>query len=176
MEELLPKVFMKSKADDLHFFITSNVTSIFECSTRQFKSSPSIKSLTGMQQLKAFIPTKLKVRSANNFQRLRVFFSTLKSTAHNNHGLLIEKYNILCKTSNLSTLAKKLQQEFTGFYLQHLRENDMDLQENHQAVRVTSRLPRSDNSSGTIPSMDSRASFFHSFGIHLQKQPNQLGV
>jgi hypothetical protein len=65
----------------------------------------------------------------------------------------------------------KLHQEFTGLYLQHLQENDVELQENHQAVRVTSRLPRSDDSSGTIPSMDSRATFFtHSASIYKDSQ------
>jgi hypothetical protein len=62
-------------------------------------------------------------------------------------------------------LAKKLHQEF------HLQHNDVELQENHQAVRVTHRLPRSDNSSGRIPSMDSRATFFtHSASIYEDSQ------
>jgi hypothetical protein len=84
----------------------------------------------------------------------------LKSTAPNNHGLPIGRYNILCKKSKFSALAKKLDQEFTGLYLQYLQDENVELPVNHQAIRVTSRLPRLDDSSGTIPSLDSRATFF----------------
>jgi hypothetical protein len=57
-------------------------------------------------------------------------------------------------------MAKKLHQEFIGLYHQHLQDKNVELQEHHQPVRVTSRIPRSDDSSGTIPSMDSRNTFF----------------
>jgi hypothetical protein len=96
---------------------------------------------------------------------------TSKSTAHNHHGQPIGRYNILCKKSNFPTLAQKLHQEFTSLYHQHLQDNGVELQENHQPVRVTSRLPRSDNSSGTIPFMDSRTTFFtHSVSIFKSSQ------
>jgi hypothetical protein len=85
---------------------------------------------------------------------------TSKSKAHNNYGQPIGRYNILCKKSIFSIMAKKLHQEFIGLYHQHLQDKNVELQEHHQPVRVTSRIPRSDDSSGTIPSMDSRNTFF----------------
>jgi hypothetical protein len=84
-------------------------------------------------------------------------FPTSKFTALNHYGQPIGRYNILCKKSNFSIVAKKLHQEFIG---------NVELQEHHQPVRVTSRLPRSDDSLGTIPSMDSRNTFFtHSASV-----------
>jgi hypothetical protein len=63
-------------------------------------------------------------------------------------------------------VAKKHHQEFIGLYHQHLQDENVELQEHHQPVRVTSRLPQSDDSSGTIPSMDSRNTFFtHSASV-----------
>jgi hypothetical protein len=91
---------------------------------------------------------------------------TSKSTALNHYGQPIGRYNILCKKSNFSKVAKKLHQELTGLYQQRLQNENKELQEHHQPIRVTSRLPRSDDSSGTIPSMDSRNTFFtHSASI-----------
>jgi hypothetical protein len=63
-------------------------------------------------------------------------------------------------------VAKKLHQEFIGLYHQHLQDKNVELQEHHQPVSVTCRLPRSDDSLGTIPSMDSRNTFFtHSASV-----------
>jgi hypothetical protein len=91
---------------------------------------------------------------------------TSKSTALNHYGQPIGRYNILCKKSNFSKVARKLHQELSGLYHQHLQDEKKELQENHQLIRVTSRLPRSDDSSGTMPSMDSRNTFFtHSASI-----------
>jgi hypothetical protein len=66
----------------------------------------------------------------------------------------------LCKKSDFSKVAKKLHQELSGLYHQHLQDEKVGLQDHHQPIRVTSRLPRSDDSLGTIPSMDSRNTFF----------------
>jgi hypothetical protein len=104
------------------------------------------------------------------FPEIENVLPTLKSTAHNHHGLPIGRYNILCKKSNFFTLAKKLHQEFTSLYHQHLQDNGVELQENHQAVRVTSRFPRSDDSLGMIPSMDSTTFFTHSASIFEDSQ------
>jgi hypothetical protein len=92
---------------------------------------------------------------------------TSKSKEHNNYGQPIGRYNILCKKSNFSIVTKKLHREFIGLYHQHLQDEKVELQEHHQPVRVTSRFPRSDDSSGTIPSMDSRNTFFtHSASVY----------
>jgi hypothetical protein len=57
------------------------------------------------------------------------------------------------------------------FYLQYLQDENVELLANHQAIRVTSRLPRSGDSSGTIPSLDSRDTFFtHSASIFESNQ------
>jgi hypothetical protein len=91
---------------------------------------------------------------------------TSRSNGHNNYGQPIGRYNILCKKSNFSIVAKKLHQEFIGLYHQHLQDENVELQEHHQPVRITSRLPRSDDSLGTIPSIDSRNTFFtHSASV-----------
>jgi hypothetical protein len=91
---------------------------------------------------------------------------TPKSTALNHYSQPIGRYNILCKKSNFSKVAKKLHQELSGLYHRHLQDEKKELQENHQLIRVTSRLPRSDDSSGMMPSMDSRNTFFtHSASI-----------
>jgi hypothetical protein len=78
---------------------------------------------------------------------------------------------IFCARNPFFHVAKKLHQEFTVLYHQHLQDEVVKLQENHQPVRVTSRLPRSDDSSGTFPSMDSRTTFFtHSASIFKTSQ------
>jgi hypothetical protein len=95
----------------------------------------------------------------------------LKSTAPNDHGLPIGRYNILCKKSKFSALAEKLEPEFTRLYLQYLQDENVELPANHQAIWVTSRRPISGNSSGTIPSLDSRDTFFtHSASIFESNQ------
>jgi hypothetical protein len=105
------------------------------------------------------------------FPEIESILPMLKSTAPNNHGLPIGRYNILCKKSNFSALAKQLEQEFTRLYLQYLQDENVELPVNHQAIRVTSRRPRSDDSSGTIPSLTSRATFFtHSASIFESNQ------
>jgi hypothetical protein len=67
--------------------------------------------------------------------------------------------------SNFSKVAEKLHQELTGLYQHHLQDANVVLQEHHQPIRVTSRLPRSDDSLGMIPSMDSRNTFFTHSGL-----------
>jgi hypothetical protein len=63
----------------------------------------------------------------HHFPKIESIILTLKSTAPNNHGLPIGRYNILCKKSKFSALAKKLDQEFTGLYLQYLQDENVEL-------------------------------------------------
>jgi hypothetical protein len=56
---------------------------------------------------------------------------------------------------------------------EHLQDEKKELWENHHPVRVASRLPRSDDSSGTIQTMDSRNTLFtHSASIFEVSQIN----
>jgi hypothetical protein len=155
MEEVLDKVFMDSTANDLKFVYYKerhvHLEVFYEAIQKQRLA------VEGLHPDEVFVFEKMLCKQ---FPEIESVHPTSKSTAQNNHGLPIGRYNILCKKLNFSTLAKKLHQEFTSLYHQHLQDNDVELQENHQAVRVTSRLPRSDNSSCTIPSMDSRTTFF----------------
>jgi hypothetical protein len=101
---------------------------------------------------------ELKLRQ--NFPEIESVLPTSKSSAHNNFGQPIGRYNILWKKSNFAIVAKNLHEGFSGLYRQHLQEERVELQENHQPVRVASRIPRSDDSTGTIFFMDSRTTFF----------------
>jgi hypothetical protein len=174
MEELLSKVFMNSNANDLHFIYYKqrhvHLPVFFKAVQKQrlHEQSYRVIAVEGIHPNEVF---EFEETLRQQFPEIENILPTLKSTAHNHHGLPIRRYNILCKKSNFSTLAKKLHQEFTSLYHQHLQDNGVELQENHQMVRVTSRLPRSDDSSGTIPSMDSRATFFiHSASINEDSQ------
>jgi hypothetical protein len=158
MEEVLSKVFMDSKADGLHFIYYKQhhvqLPVFFKAIPKQrlHEQAYHVVAVEGIHPDEFF---RFEARLRQQFPEIESILPTLKSTAHNHHGLPIGRYNILCKKSKFSTLAKKLHQEFTSVYLQHLQDNDVKLQANHQAVRVTSRLPRSDDSSGNIPSIDS---------------------
>jgi hypothetical protein len=176
MEDVLCKVFMNSKANELIFVFYKqrhvHLEVFYKAIQKQrlHEESYRVVAVEGIHPDEVF---KFEVILRQKFPEIESILPTSKSTAHNNHGLPIGRYNILCKNSKFSTLAKKLHQEFTGLYCQHLQDNYVELQENHQAVRVTSRLPRSDDSSGTIPSLDSRATFFtHSASIFERSQIN----
>jgi hypothetical protein len=153
---------MKSKTNELNFVYYKqhhvHLDVFYKAIQKQHlhEESYHVVAVEGINPEEIF---NFEVTLLQQFPEIESILPTSKSTAHNNHGLLIRQYNILCKKSKFSTLAKKLHQEFTGLYRQHLHEN-------HQAVRVTSRLPQSDDSSGTIPFMDSRTTFFtHSMSI-----------
>jgi hypothetical protein len=175
MEELLSKVFKDSKANDLHFIYYKQrhvqLPVFFKAVQKQrlHEQSYHVIAVEGIHPEEVF---QFEATLGQQFPEIKSILPTLKSTAHNHHDLPIGRYNILCKKSNFSTLAKKLHQEFTSLYYQHLQDDYVELQENHQPVRVTSKLPRSDNSSGRIPSpMDSRATFFtHSASIYEDSQ------
>jgi hypothetical protein len=158
MEEVLDKVFMNSKANELNFVYYKqchvHLDVFYKAIQKQHlhEESYHVVALEGIRPYQIF---EFEVTLRQQFPEIETILPTLKSTAHNNHGLPIGRYNILRKKSNFFTLAKKLHQEFTSLYLKHLQDNDVKLQANHQAVRVTSRLPRSNDSSGTIPSIDS---------------------
>jgi hypothetical protein len=130
-----------------------------------YRGAPrSVIAVEGIQDIKHIF--HFKSRLQQQFPEIKSILPTLKSTAPNDHGLPIGQYNILCKKSKFPALAKKLEQEFTRLYLQYLQDENVELPANHQEIRVTSRRPRSDDSSGTIPSLDSRDTFFtHSASI-----------
>jgi hypothetical protein len=163
MEELLFKAFMDSKANDLHFIHYEqrqvHLDVFYKAIQKQrlHEQSHRVVAVEGIHPDEVF---KFEVTLRRQFPEIESILPTSKSTSHNHHGLPIGRYNILCKKSNFSILAKKLHQEFTSLYHKHLQDNCVELQENQQPARVTSRHPRSDNSSGTIPSMHSRATFF----------------
>jgi hypothetical protein len=68
-----------------------------------------------------------KTKLRKHIQKIESVVPTLKSTAQNNHGQQIGRYNILCKKSIFSKVAKKHHQEFTGLYHQHLQNENKEL-------------------------------------------------
>jgi hypothetical protein len=169
MEELLKKTFLGSTAKDLQFihYVERHVhLDVFYRAIqmqRCHKESYRVVAVEGIHPDEIFVFERTLCKQ---FPEVESVLPTSKSNLHNNHGQPIGRYNILCKKSNFSIVAKKLHQEFTSLYHQHLQDEKKELQENHHPVRVASRLPRSDDSSGTIPSMDSRNTLFtHSASI-----------
>jgi hypothetical protein len=174
MEELLDKVFLDSTVNDLKFVYYKerhvHLDVFYKAiqMQRHQEESYRIVAVEGIHPDEFFVFEKTLCK---HFPEIESVLPTSKSSAHNNHGQPIGRYNILCKKSNFSTLAKKLHQDFTSLYHQHLQDENVELQEYHQPVRVTSRYPRSDDSSGTIPSMDRRTTFFtHSASIFEDSQ------
>jgi hypothetical protein len=169
MEKLLDKVFLDSTAKDLQFVyykqrhVHLDVFYMAIQTQCHHEESYRIIAVEGIHPDEFFVFEKTLCK---HFPEIESVLPTSKSNSRNNHGQLIGRYNILWKKPNFFTVAKKLHQEFTGLCHQHLQDEDVELQENHQPVRVVaSRLPRSDDSSGTIQTMDSRTTFF-TFGIH----------
>jgi hypothetical protein len=174
MEDLLDKVFLDSTANDLQFIRYvqrhTQLGVFFRAiqMQRRYEESYRVVAVEGIHPEEHF---KFELKLRQHIPEIESVLITSKSTAHNNHGQPIGRYNILCKKSNFSIVAKKLHQEFTGLYRQHLQDEETELQEHHQPVRVASRLPRSDDSLGTIPSMNSRTTFFtHSASIFDESQ------
>jgi hypothetical protein len=174
MEEFLDKVFLDSTANDLNFMYYKerhvHLDVFYKAIQMQHHHEESyhVVAVEGIHPDEFFMFEKTLCK---HFPEIEKVLPTSKSNAHNNHGQPIGRYNILCKKSNFSNVAKKLHHEFTGLYHQHLQDENVELQEHHQPVRVTSRLPRSDNSSGTIQTMDSRTTFFtHSASIFEDSQ------
>jgi hypothetical protein len=127
-------VFMNSKANDFHFVYYKqrhvHLPVFYKAIQKQrlHEQSYRVVAVEGIHPDQIF---EFEIMLRQQFPEIESILPTSKSTAHNNHGLPIGRYNILCKTSNFSTLAKKLHQEFTCLYLQHLQDNDVELQENH---------------------------------------------
>jgi hypothetical protein len=165
MEKILKKTFLGTTANDLQFihYVQRHVQlDVFYRAIqmqRCHEESYHVVAVEGIHPDDHFVfETKLR----KHIPEIKSVLLTSKSTAHNNHGQPIGRYNILCKKSNFSIVAKKLHQEFTGLYHQYLQDEKKELWEKHQPVRVASRLPRSDDSSGTIR----RTTFFtHSASI-----------
>jgi hypothetical protein len=174
MEEVLDKVFLDSTANDLKFVYYKERHVHLEVFYKAIQMQCRHEESYRVVAVEGILPDhifRFEATLRQQFPEIESVLPTSKSTAHNHNGLPIGRYNILCKKSNVSTLAKKLHQEFTSLYHQHLQDNCVELQENHQPVRVTSRLPQSDDSSGLIPSMDSRTTFFtHSASIFEDSQ------
>jgi hypothetical protein len=170
MEELLDKVFLDSTANGLNFIYYKQRHVHLEVFFRAIQmqrgheESYRVVAVEGIHPDAFFAFEKTLCK---HIAEIESVLPTSKSKAHNNYGQPIGRYNILCKKSNLSIVAKKLHQEFIGLYHQHLQDEKVELQEHHQPVRVTSRLPRSNDSLGTIPSKDSRNTFFtHSASVY----------
>jgi hypothetical protein len=175
MEALFTKVFTDTTAKELNFIYYKqrhchhDVFYTAVQAQRLHEESYRVVAVEGIQDIAHIFD--FEPRLQQQFPEIESLLPTLKSTAHNDHGLPIGRYNILCKKSKFSALAKKLEQEFTRLYLQYLQDENVELPANHQAIRVTSRRPRSDDSSGTIPSLDSRDTFFtHSASIYESNQ------
>jgi hypothetical protein len=174
MGEVLDKVFLNSTANDLKFVYYKERHVHLEVFYKAIQMQRHHEESHRIVAVEGILPDHFFWSEATlrqHFPEIESVPPTSKSTAHNCHGLPIGRYNILCKKSNFSTLAKQLNQDSNRLYHQHLQYDGVELQENHQPVRVMSRLPRSDDSSGTIPSMDSRTTFFtHSASIFKDSQ------
>jgi hypothetical protein len=170
MKELLDKVFLDSTENDLGFIyykqrhVQPEVFFRAIQMQRIHEESYRVVAVEGIHPDQFF---RFEKTLCKNIAEIESVLPTSRSHVHNNYGQPIGRYNILCKKSNFSIVAKKLHQEFIGLYHQHLQDEIVELKEHHQPVRVTSRLPRSDDSLGTIPSMDSRNTFFtHSASVY----------
>jgi hypothetical protein len=169
MKKLLDRVFLDSTANDLNFMFYKerhvHLKVFYRAvqTQRCHKESYRVVAVEGIHPEEWFV---FETTLREHIPEIESVLDTSKSTALNNHGQPIGRYNILCKKSNFSIVAKKLHQELSGLYHQHLQDEKKELQDHYQPIRVTSRLPRSDDSSGTIPSVDSRDTFFtHSASI-----------
>jgi hypothetical protein len=175
MEAIFTKVFKGTTANDLNFIYYKqrhHRHDVFYTAVqvqRLHEESYRVVAVEGIQDIQHIF--HFESRLQQQFPEIESILPTLKSATPNDHGLPIRRYNILCKKSKFSVLAKQLEQEFTRLYLQYLQDENVELPMNHQAIRVTSRRPRSDDSSGTIPSLDSRDTFFtHSASIFESNQ------
>jgi hypothetical protein len=163
MEKLLDKVFLDSTANDLDFMYYKERHVEAIQMQRCHEESYRVVAVEGIHPDEWFV---FKTKLRKHIPEIESVLATSKSTALNHYGQPIGRYNILCKKSNFSKVARKLHQELSGLYHQHLQDEKKELQDHYQPIRVTSRLPRSYDSSGTIPSMDSRNTFFtHSASI-----------
>jgi hypothetical protein len=139
MEEILDKVFLDSTAKDLNvvYYKQRHVhLEVFYKAIqmqRRHEESYRIVAVEGIHSDEFFV---FKKTLCKQFPEIESVLPTSKSRAHNNHGQPIGRYNILCKKSNFSTLAKKLHQDFTSTYNQHLQDEMVELQEKHQLVRI----------------------------------------
>jgi hypothetical protein len=125
MEELLDKVFLDSTANDLKFIyykerhvhldVFYRAIQMQRCHEESYR----VVAVEGIHPEEWFVfETKLR----KHVPEIESVISTSKSDAHNIRGQPIGRYNILCKKSNFSIMAKKLHQEFTGLYHQHLQD------------------------------------------------------
>jgi hypothetical protein len=143
MEELLDKVFLDSTANDLKFVYYKELHVHLEVFYKAIQMQRHHEESYRVAAVEVILPDNFfrpEAMLCQHFPEIESVLPTSKSTTHNHHGLPIGRYNILCKKSNFSTLAKKLHQEFTSLYHQHLQDENVELQENHQPARVTSRL------------------------------------
>jgi hypothetical protein len=145
MEELFTKVFKGTTANDLNFIYYKQrhlqpVVFYGAVQTQRLhEESYRVVAVEGIQDIQHIF--HFESRLQQQFPEIESILPTLKSTAPNNHGLPIGRYNILCKKSNFSALAKKLEQEFTRLYLQYLQDENLELQANHQAIWVRPDVP-----------------------------------
>jgi hypothetical protein len=112
MEEVLDKVFLDSTANDLKFVYYKERHVHLEVfykaiqMQRRHEESYRIVAFKGIHPDEFFMFEKMLCKQ---FPEIESVLPTSKSTAHNHHGLPIRRYNVLCKKSIFSTLAKKLQ-------------------------------------------------------------------
>jgi hypothetical protein len=95
-----------------------------------------------------------------HFPQIKAVLPTSKTHQSNFYGSPIGRYNLLCLTKDFASLAQQLSRNFPNLYHQHLHNQGTDFKQRLQAPRVVSRLPRSDDSSGSTPSLNSRSTFF----------------
>jgi hypothetical protein len=111
MEELLSKVFMNSNADELNFVYYKQRYDQLDMfnnaiqKQRLYQQSYHVVVVEGIQPDQIF---EFEVTLCQQFPEIESILPTLKSTARNNHGLLIGRYNILCKKSMFSTLVREI--------------------------------------------------------------------
>jgi hypothetical protein len=154
MEELFTKAFKGTTANDLNFIYYKqrhhhhDVFYMAVQAQRLHEESYRVVAVEGIQDIQHIF--HFEPRLQQQFPEIESILPTLKSTAPNDHGLLIGRYNILCKKSKFLALAKKLEQEFTRLYLQYLRDENVEHPANHQAIRVTSRRPRARSHPWTV--------------------------
>jgi hypothetical protein len=140
MEELLKKTFLRSTAKDLQFIRYVHLDVFYRAIQMQrcHEESYRVVAVEGIHPEEWFVFERTLCKQ---FPEIESVLPTSKSNLHNNHGQPIGRYNILCKKSNFFIVAKKLHQEFTSLYHQHLQDEKKELRENHHPVRVASRLP-----------------------------------
>jgi hypothetical protein len=124
IEKLLDKVFLDSTANDLNFMYYKECNvhlKVFYRAVqmqRCHEESYQVVAVEGIHPDEWFVfETKLR----KHIPEIESVLETSKSTALNNHGQPIRRYNILCKKSDFSKVARTLHQELSGLYHQHLR-------------------------------------------------------